>query len=431
MKTIIEPFRIKSVEPIRMTSRDERSACLRRAAYNLFQLAADDVIIDLLTDSGTGAMSSEQWAGIMRGDESYAGARSYYRFLEVLERLTGMRNVLPTHQGRASERILVETLIGPGDAGRGRIVPNNAHFDTTRANIEHGGAEAVDLLTDEGRAVEIVAPFKGDLDLERLDALLAARGDDVPFVMMTVTCNSSGGQPVSLANLRAVRERCDASGIPLILDACRFGENAWFIKCREDGQSERAIRDIVREMFDLADGATHFAATDNRPLRSGKGRPYEGGLRVPFIMHWPVRIAAGRVETTPVNSIDVLPTVLDVAGVNPPDGLEIDGQSLWRLLDDPSASSRETMFWHYPHYWWGGRLTPYSVIRHRDLKLIRWYESGDVEFYDLAADPGEEADLAASRPDDVAQLTGLLDEWLRRTGARLPRPNPAYGPGEQ
>jgi tryptophanase len=262
MKTIIEPFRIKSVEPIRMTTPPERREHLHRAGYNLFRIPAEHVIIDLLTDSGTGAMSSGQWAGIMRGDESYAGASSYYRFRDAIEQLTGMRNILPTHQGRASERLLVEVVIGPGHAGQGLVVPNNAHFDTTRANIEHSDAEAIDLLTPEGQTADHIGPFKGNMDLERLERLLDEEGDRVPMVMMTITCNSNGGQPVSLANLRALRALCDRHGKPLFLDAARFAENAWFIKQREPGQADRAVDSIVREMFDLADGATISAKKD-------------------------------------------------------------------------------------------------------------------------------------------------------------------------
>ncbi|MCP3904912.1 MAG: tryptophanase [Planctomycetes bacterium] len=262
MKTIIEPFRIKSVEPIRMTTEAERSERLRDAGHNLFRIHADDVIIDLLTDSGTGAMSSEQWAGIMRGNESYAGAPSYYRFLEAMEALTGMTNVLPTHQGRASERILVEVIIGSGDTGRGLVVPNNAHFDTTRANIEHSGAVALDLLTPEGRDPARAALFKGNVDLERLEALLDERADDVPFVMVTITCNNNGGQPVSLENLQAVRSLCDRYDKLLFLDACRFAENAWFIKQREIVHQSRHVRDIARDQFALADGATISAKKD-------------------------------------------------------------------------------------------------------------------------------------------------------------------------
>ncbi len=262
MKTIIEPFRIKTVDPIRLSTRAERREQLDRAGFNLFRIPAEHVIIDLLTDSGTGAMSSAQWAGVMRGDESYAGAPSYYRFAETVERLTGFSNILPTHQGRASERLLVETLIGSAGAGAGKVVPNNAHFDTTRANIEHSGAEAVDLLTEAGRDPSIVHPFKGDVDVEALERLLAERADDVPFVMATVTCNSNGGQPVSLANLRAVREICDRYGKRFIIDACRFAENAWFIAHREPEQIGRAIPDVVRETFELCDGATISAKKD-------------------------------------------------------------------------------------------------------------------------------------------------------------------------
>lgn len=262
MKTIIEPFRIKSVEPIRMTTREQRVECLKKTHYNLFAIPSQDVMIDLLTDSGTGAMSSEQWAGVMRGDESYAGAPSWFRFRDVIEEITGIDYILPTHQGRASERLLVEVMIGHGDAGKGKVVPNNAHFDTTRANIEHSGCETVDLLTREGQDPGVDAPFKGNMDLEALEALLAERGSDVPFVMVTVTCNSIGGQPVSLENLRGVRALCDRFGKLLILDACRFAENAWFIKQREEGQGDRAVADIAREQFDLCDGATISAKKD-------------------------------------------------------------------------------------------------------------------------------------------------------------------------
>jgi tryptophanase len=262
MKTIIEPFRIKSVEPIRMTTRQQRIGSLKKAHYNLFAIPSDDVMIDLLTDSGTGAMSSQQWGGIMRGDESYAGAPSWYRFREVIADITGIDNILPTHQGRASERLLVEVMIGNGDAGKGKIVPNNAHFDTTRANIEHSGCATIDLLTSDGQDPATDAPFKGNMDLDALENLLAERCDDVPFVMVTVTCNSIGGQPVSLENLRGVRTICDRYNKPFFLDACRFAENAWFIKQREPGQSQRPVEDIAREMFDLCDGATISAKKD-------------------------------------------------------------------------------------------------------------------------------------------------------------------------
>ena len=258
MKTIIEPFRIKMVEPIRMTTSAERADILRAAHFNPFLIPAEDVLIDLLTDSGTSAMSSEQWAGMMRGDESYAGARSWFRFEEVVKEITGMPHVLPTHQGRASERILFELLGGPG-----LTVPNNSHFDTTRANVEHSGATAVDLVIDEAKKPRLRHPFKGNLDPRKLDALINQVGpENVPVCMLTVTNNSGGGQPVSLENLRQVRSVCDRYRIPLFLDACRFAENAYLIKVREPGQGRRPVRDIVREMFDLADGATISAKKD-------------------------------------------------------------------------------------------------------------------------------------------------------------------------
>ncbi len=258
MKTIIEPFRIKVVEPLRMTTREERERILRDADFNPFRIRSRDVIIDLLTDSGTGAMSSAQWAGIMQGDESYAGASSFYRFEKVMKDLTGFEHVLPTHQGRASERILFE-LVG----GEGKVVPNNNHFDTTRANIEHSGAEAVDLVIDEGKQPTVHHPFKGNMDIDKLTSLIERVGaDKIPLVMVTITDNSDGGQPVSLENLRAVREVCDEHGLPMFLDACRFAENAYFIKLREEGQGDRSVRDIVRDTFDLADGATISAKKD-------------------------------------------------------------------------------------------------------------------------------------------------------------------------
>jgi tryptophanase len=258
MKTIIEPFKIKMVEPIRLTTPEEREAILRRAHFNVFQVPAEDVLIDLLTDSGTSAMSSEQWAGMLRGDESYAGARSWFRFERVLRELTGMPHILPTHQGRASERLLFELVGGPG-----KVIPSNNHFDTTRANIEHSGAKAVDLVIDEGTRPRNRHPFKGNVDVGRLERLIADVGPArVPLCMVTVTNNSGGGQPVSLANLHDVRAVCRRHGIPLFLDACRFAENAYLIKLREPGQSERSARDIAHEMFDLADGATISAKKD-------------------------------------------------------------------------------------------------------------------------------------------------------------------------
>ncbi len=255
--TIIEPFRIHSVEPLRMTTEQERRAALRNAGYNLFGLHADDVLIDLLTDSGTGAMSSEQWAGIQRGDESYAGSPSWYRFEAAVRELFPMPHVIPTHQGRAAEKILFSVLGGPG-----KVIPNNTHFDTTRANVEATGAEAVDLVVAEGLDPSTEHPFKGNMDLDRLDALLAERGADVPVVFVTITNNSGGGQPVSLENLRGVRTICDRHDVPLFLDACRFAENAWFIREREDGQGDRVVADIVRDVAALADGMTMSAKKD-------------------------------------------------------------------------------------------------------------------------------------------------------------------------
>ncbi len=256
-RTIIEPFRIHSVEPLRMTTPQQRSVAVRDAGYNLFNLHADDVLIDLLTDSGTGAMSRDQWAAIQHGDESYAGSPSWFRFLRAVQELFPFRHVIPTHQGRAAERILFSVLGGPG-----KVIPNNTHFDTTRANVEFTGAEAVDLVIPEGRDPALFHPFKGNLDLSALEQLLSERAEDVPVAFVTITNNSGGGQPVSLANLRGASRLCHQYGVPLFLDACRFAENAWFIHQREEGQERREIADIVREMASLADGMTMSAKKD-------------------------------------------------------------------------------------------------------------------------------------------------------------------------
>jgi tryptophanase len=256
-RTIIEPFRIHSVEPLRMTTADERSAAIEQSGFNLFNLHAEDVLIDLLTDSGTGAMSRDQWAAIQHGDESYAGSPSWFRFESAVKDLFPFEHVIPTHQGRAAEKILF-TVVG----GAGKIVPNNTHFDTTRANVEASGAEARDLVISEGHDAATIHPFKGNMDLDALDALLAERASDVPVVFLTITNNSGGGQPVSLANIRGVSEICRRYGVAFFLDACRFAENAWFIHEREPGQGDREIADIVREIASLADGMTMSAKKD-------------------------------------------------------------------------------------------------------------------------------------------------------------------------
>jgi len=257
MKTIIEPFRIKAVEPIRLTTLDERRELLQKAGWNLFALHSDDVIIDLLTDSGTGAMSAAQWGAVMRGDESYAGSPSYYRFEKAVRDLMPFQHVIPTHQGRAAEAILF-SIVG----GAGKIIPSNTHFDTTRGNIEATGASAVDLLVPEAHDTDQPFPFKGNIDLARLEKLLQESADRIPLVMLTVTNNAGGGQPVSLANIRATAEVAHRHGKPFFIDGCRFAENAWFIKCREPGQADRRVTDIVRDMFSVADGMTMSAKKD-------------------------------------------------------------------------------------------------------------------------------------------------------------------------
>ncbi|MBK7396488.1 MAG: tryptophanase [Myxococcales bacterium] len=258
MRTIIEPFRIKSVEPIRMSTAAEREASLERAGYNLFSLPSRDVMIDLLTDSGTGAMSAEQWAAIQRGDESYAGSPSFVRFEAAVRELFPFPHVIPTHQGRAAEKILFAVIGGPG-----KVFPNNTHFDTTRANIEFTGAEAIDVVIPEGRQPSLEHPFKGNVDLAALEALIVARGkENIPAVFVTITNNSGGGQPVSLENLRGVRAVCDRHGLPLYLDACRFAENAWLVREREPACAHMTVKEIVRAMAALADGMTMSAKKD-------------------------------------------------------------------------------------------------------------------------------------------------------------------------
>lgn len=257
-RTIIEPFRIKAVEPIRLTTRDERERHAEAAHYNLFALPSDAVLIDLLTDSGTSAMSAEQWAGVMRGDESYAGSPSFYRFEAAVKALMPFKHVIPTHQGRAAEKILF-TVAGKA----GQAIPSNTHFDTTRANIEAQGVEAVDLVIEEGLHPEVEHPFKGNMDVARLEAFITDRGAaNIPMVMLTVTNNSGGGQPVSMQNIKDVRAVCDRHGLDLYIDACRFAENAYFIKLREPGYAEKSVVEIVREMFALAHGCTMSAKKD-------------------------------------------------------------------------------------------------------------------------------------------------------------------------
>lgn len=258
MKTIIEPFRIKSVEPVHMTTREERDSFIWDAHYNLFNLKSKQVLIDLLTDSGTSAMSSNQWAAIQRGDESYAGSDSFFRFYQAVTEIMPFKHVIPTHQGRAAERILF-SVIGE----EGKQIPNNTHFDTTRANIEFTGAKAVDLVIEEGKNPQFIHPFKGNMDISALRSFIDETGpENIPCVMLTLTNNSGGGQPVSMQNIRDIRKVCDEFKLPFIFDACRFAENAYFIKIREDGFGDKSVKEICLEMFSYADGCTMSAKKD-------------------------------------------------------------------------------------------------------------------------------------------------------------------------
>jgi tryptophanase len=258
MKTIIEPFRIKSVEPIKMTTRTEREAFIQAADYNVFKLNSENVIIDLLTDSGTSSMSARQWGAIMEGDESYAGSPSFKHFEAAVKHLMPFDHIIPTHQGRAAEKILF-SIIG----GAGKFIPSNTHFDTTRANIEATQAVAVDLVIEEGKNPSLIHPFKGNMDTAKLEAFIREkRVENIPVCMITITNNSGGGQPVSMQNIRETKAVCEKYGIPLFIDACRFAENAWFIKLREKGYENTPVETIVREIFSYADGCTMSAKKD-------------------------------------------------------------------------------------------------------------------------------------------------------------------------
>lgn len=258
MNTIIEPFRIKSVEPIYFTTPEQRSLILKEAFYNPFLIHSNDVLIDLLTDSGTSAMSSNQWAGIMQGDESYAGSPSFFRFETTVQQITGMPIIIPTHQGRAAEKILFSIL-----GGKGKYFVSNTLFDTTRANIEFSGATGIDCICEEGKHPTIPAPFKGNMDVAALQKVIAEKGaENIPLCIITVTNNSGGGQPVSMQNIRDVKAVCTQHHIPLFIDACRFAENAYFIKLRDSVYADKSVKEIALEMFSYADGCTMSAKKD-------------------------------------------------------------------------------------------------------------------------------------------------------------------------
>ena len=370
-RPIIEPFRVHTVQAISMPSREVREEALRRTEYNLFGLRADEVTIDLLTDSGTGAMSTMQWAGMMLGDESYAGSSSFFRFEEVVRDLTGFNEVIPTHQGRAAEKILFTTLVDDG-----QVVVNNNHFDTTRANVEYRGAEARDLVAAEGSDPALVAPFKGNMDIDALRSSLEADGDRIPLVMVTVTNNAGGGQPVSMANLRAVRELCDEYSVPFFLDACRFAENAWFIKTREEDYADMTPKQIAQEMFSLADGCTMSAKKD--------GLANIGGF---------LALNDERVASECRNLLiltEGFPTYGGLAGYD----LEAIAQGLIEVLDEdylryrtrsveylaekvlPGASRSCSHPAVTPYSWTPGRCCP--TFHRRSTRPIRWLSSSIV-----------------------------------------------------
>jgi len=258
IKKFMEPFRIKSVEPIKFLPQSERENVLKEAGFNVFKISAEDIIIDLLTDSGTSAMSAKQWAALMDGDESYAGSRSFFQLEKVIKELTSFKFIIPTHQGRAAERILFSIL-----GATGKKIPNNTHFDTTRANVEYSGCEAKDFPVKESHCFDSDHPFKGNMDIEALNSFIEETGPkNIPVIMLTVTNNSIGGQPVSMENIKNVRKIADKYNIPLFLDACRFAENAYFIKTREDGYKDKSVKDIAKEMFSMADGCTMSAKKD-------------------------------------------------------------------------------------------------------------------------------------------------------------------------
>jgi tryptophanase len=323
MRFPAEPFRIKVVEPIRRVTREERERLIAEAGLNIFAVPADSIYIDLLTDSGTSAMSDHQWAGLMMGDESYAGSKNFFHFRDAVRSIFGYPHVIPTHQGRVAENLLFTTLLKPGDA-----VPNNIHFDTTRANVEHQGAEALDLVVDEGLDPQVDRPFKGNLDPAKLERVLTERRGRVPLVMVTVTNNSGGGQPVSMANIREVSAVCRRHGVPLFFDACRFAENCWFIQQREPGYADKSVREIAREMFSHGDGCTMSAKKD--------GLVNIGGFLAMKDGEWAERI------TNLLILIEGFPTYGGLAGRD----LEAIARGLGEVLDEDYLAYRITQVAH-------------------------------------------------------------------------------------